>query len=748
MTVTTLIGSSVRLSCACAKSRSNQTSVKSPITWTFTSRSGGPLRVAHWNGVDKNDVSYVSTTKYHMVTSYWYQGDLVVYYASLADQGIYTCEIVERCTVSLDINVPVSKVLITFNRGQFLKDGDVVTIEEHNLAFVKCYSFGAKPAANITWSFSRRPITFEVSRVSFSSHTYRGRFDSISTLKIRRISVLGYLRLTCCGRGTGSSMANSSVILRTVAPLTPPTITGGTNITLATIRRSVILTCSTINSYPVAVIRWYVGGMEHPGTSHHRERHGRFDVTSYLELVVDGEDDGLGIICKVSSPLKTVEKAVKLTVFAPPLSLTVNWTESPVTEGESLTVLCTAHGANPAPHVYWERPTHRIKDTLQQNESLLHLSHATRKDAGRYSCLAENQISSAPSISSFTLLIFYEPVILTKLRTVIIPQQRRSVNITCVAEAIPPPVIKWTSQYYVTNLSRPITLISGTVIIGILEIPGNRGDLPFTFHVMCSASNIVGRTSWTTEIRYEQVSDDDGEISSVPTASTEDLPTLCGGHPDDSKKVPIERPLLIATISACFLFLLVAVLWYTRRRLKMDEFWLVRRDGFYVDMTRRRAGVPGISTVNEEIVSNTTSPRLTPSSGASIRFEFVSQQSVENTYDSIPVVSAMPTAIPNALQPRRRRVHSDDGYYYDVPPPPRGFDTIRRVQSRQLPTIPTVFVPPETMQAVLRSLSRDAGERERPSLTLEQQPGGRSETIIREEVQLFKKSQLRRVLSL
>lgn len=93
-----------------------------------------------------------------------------------------------------------------------------------------------------------------------------------------------------------------------------------------------------------------------------------------------------------------------------------------------------------------------------------------------------------------------------------------------------------------------------------------------------------------------------------------------------------------------------------------------------------------------------------------------------------------------------QRVRSDDGYYYDVPPAPRGFDTVRRVQSRRLPTVPTMFIPPETMQAVLRSLSRDTGEMERP--TLEHQPGGRSETIIREEVRLFKKSQLRRVLSL
>ncbi|XP_003723298.3 hemicentin-1 [Strongylocentrotus purpuratus] len=747
--ITVPTGSSVRLSCACAKSRSLHTSVQSPITWTFTS-SSGPICIANWTGVKKDAVSYSSTTKYRMVTKRWLKGDLVISHTSPADQGNYTCEITRRCTVLLDINVPVSEVFITINRGPFLKAGDVVTIAENDRAIFKCYSIGAKPAASITWSLSRIPIRIQVTSVSFSSFTYKGRYDAVSTLIVRRATMLGYndQPLTCRGSGARASMANSSVWLRIVAPLSPPTITGNTNITLSTTQRSVFLSCSTINSYPLAIIQWSVGGEDHFSTIHHQERFGRFDVTAHLELVVDGSDDGLEIICKVSSPLQTLNKSVTLNVLAPPLGMTVNWTEKPVKEGDSLTVLCTAFGANPKPHVYWETSSHRINDVMRRDgntaTSLLRLSPVTRTDAGLYSCLANNQIASASIIRSFTLRIYYEPNIITTLRTMTIPRYEDTFNITCIAEAIPLPVVEWTSPSYMTNLSRPITEVFGTTIVSLMQIPGDRGNLlPTTFNMTCSASNIIGRTTWTIEIKYGEVSDDVDEDVDPTAPLTVDLPILCDDNPRGIPKMPVERPLLIALISACFVFLLIVLVWHTRRRLKMDEFWVVRREGFYVDMNRRRAGIPGIPTVDElEAVSTTTSPRLTPSSGASIRFEFVSQQSVENTYDAIPVVSAMPSSV----QPRRRRIRSDDGYYYDVPPAPRGFDTVRRVQSRRLPTVPTMFIPPETMQAVLRSLSRDTGEMERP--TLEHQPGGRSETIIREEVRLFKKSQLRRVLSL
>ena len=99
------------------------------------------------------------------------------------------------------------------------------------------------------------------------------------------------------------------------APLTPPTITGRTNVTLSNTQQSVILTCSTINSFPPAVIQWSVGDQDHSTVSHHQKRRGRYDVTSHLELPVDGSDDGLEIVCTVSSPLQSLNKTVQLSVL-------------------------------------------------------------------------------------------------------------------------------------------------------------------------------------------------------------------------------------------------------------------------------------------------------------------------------------------------------------------------------------------------------------------------------------------------
>lgn len=96
-----------------------------------------------------------------------------------------------------------------------------------------------------------------------------------------------------------------------------------------------------------------------------------------------------------------------------------------------------------------------------------------------------------------------EPNIITKLRTMNIPRHEDPFNITCIAEAIPLPVVEWTSPSYITNLSRPITEVFGTTIVSHLQIPGDRDNLlPATFNMTCSASNIVGRTTWTIEIRY------------------------------------------------------------------------------------------------------------------------------------------------------------------------------------------------------------------------------------------------------
>ncbi|XP_071498051.1 neural cell adhesion molecule 1-like [Diadema antillarum] len=473
---------------------------------------------------------------------------LIIEGVTLADEGDYHCHGVDdrpsyysSCTFQLTVQVPVLKAIMSADDGPFLKDGETILIQEDDSKSFQCYSFGAKPAATITWFLSDTPVRREVPTFSYPSHSSPGRYDTSSELKLSRVTIPEFSNksLKCMATGAGSSTVSVTITIQVYVPLERPMIREKVNVTLSRSWRSILLTCSASNSFPPASLHWSV--IEGNATvrklfPNHRPtrdpnafaltRKGRslvdkdsylcdvratlnqadkYDVTSHLFLMVDGRDDGKGITCHASSSIAEISplrsQATELHIKSPPINLRTNWSLEQVVEGARIAIECEAVGANPRPanFVYWVRGDNGrraqrsnkldgVGSTANGSSSVLVFSNVTRSDAGPYKCVADNGIGAVELSSRIYVDVIYKPSIVTKQAAYNLQHDR--VNITCIAEGHPPPSIKWTNP---NPLNQTEERIHGTTTIGRVSIALDRSlRQTGVSEVMCIAYNILG----------------------------------------------------------------------------------------------------------------------------------------------------------------------------------------------------------------------------------------------------------------
>ncbi|XP_032871974.1 sialic acid-binding Ig-like lectin 10 [Amblyraja radiata] len=112
------------------------------------------------------------------------------------------------------------------------------------------------------------------------------------------------------------------------------------------------------------------------------------------------------LTCRVTYPTVSSEQNLILTVQYAPRNLSItspnNVNNSVAKEGNSAAFLCSIH-SNPASNLTWRHLNDTLNTTRSSNELWMKILGVTRKDAGDYQCVAENEHGTAEE--SVTLIV-------------------------------------------------------------------------------------------------------------------------------------------------------------------------------------------------------------------------------------------------------------------------------------------------------------------------------------------------------
>ncbi|XP_059360201.1 uncharacterized protein LOC132098094 isoform X1 [Carassius carassius] len=255
---------------------------------------------------------------------------------------------------------------------------------------------------------------------------------------------------------------------------------------------------TTPNLFPLHVVEWVRLGYNVPilikfgsyTPRVHPNYRGRVSLSRGASLLVDKltlEDEGW-FECRILLLDKTTDEFQNgtwnfLSISAPPVFIKTPPHFLEVMLGESLTLLCDAHG-NPKPTIIWRKDGRDAEkqEEIQVFNETLSLSKVTRETAGIYKCHVSN---SEGNLTHTTQLQVKGPPI------IIIPPEDTTMNMSqdailqCQAEAYPSNLTyEWWKQgqnvYHIEILkSRVKILVDGTLLISGL-IPEDSGNYTCT----------------------------------------------------------------------------------------------------------------------------------------------------------------------------------------------------------------------------------------------------------------------------
>ncbi|GFT31287.1 hemicentin-1 [Nephila pilipes] len=212
--------------------------------------------------------------------------------------------------------------------------------------------------------------------------------NSKSILKINHVQELDSGTYSCIAMNkVGSSSQDFEVSV-----LVPPQIQGNSFEELEImLHESIDLNC-VVNGHPLPQIKWYKNDIEIPLN--------RFDVVfsddfQTLTLLKPEETDTGNYSCKATNIVGDASKVEHLNVLVPPHIVQQSVTETfRVKEGDVLRLNCEAHGT-PPPKIVWLKNGQSVPLRLYQaDEQVLEIQHLSRKDSGRYVCVATNKVGS------------------------------------------------------------------------------------------------------------------------------------------------------------------------------------------------------------------------------------------------------------------------------------------------------------------------------------------------------------------
>ena len=170
-------------------------------------------------------------------------------------------------------------------------------------------------------------------------------------------------------------------------------------------------------------------------------------------------------------------------------------------ENLNLTITCKVESDPKPTNIIWFKDNKRlhVNNRLKVNQSnpeKLVILQASTKDSGKYKCQAQ-QITPSTSKAKSILLqvkILHKPYWVNTNKTIIYKtiQPQEQVNLTCIVEAFPPPIITWhaNDQYFETiNTSDTKNLRETEIESSLYLIASNK---PLTKNYTCRAENHLG----------------------------------------------------------------------------------------------------------------------------------------------------------------------------------------------------------------------------------------------------------------
>ncbi|XP_059151468.1 hemicentin-1-like [Physella acuta] len=282
-----------------------------------------------------------------------------------------------------------------------------------------------------------------------------------------------------------------------VSIMVPPEIEEGQTEVAESVNSRAILPCET-SGQPPPTVTWTKNDQPFPATG---LRHRVLPSGSLEFMIVRLEDDGV-YTCNASNAAGSAHRSVQLYVRIPAKIVSRGQPTVRASEGEAVILSCQVEGL-PTPNLQWLKnrillsPDRRI--TLMSNGSL-YISVLDRKDAGVYTCLAEN---NAGSDAKDIRLRVQEPPELLVGQTEFTVLQNRTIVLPCQANGRPKPKITWEKDGQDITLSTSHRRGSGrvhyiTLQNGNLAIPHSRAEDVGTY--TCTAENSAGRRSQTLKL--------------------------------------------------------------------------------------------------------------------------------------------------------------------------------------------------------------------------------------------------------
>ena len=198
--------------------------------------------------------------------------------------------------------------------------------------------------------------------------------------------------------------------------------------------------CLSSGANPPAKLYFEVDGiisMENSYQTNIRLESGGWRSTLKMPLLLERNIHHLQIECKIEDNINLSDSTMIDINYAPVIQELLT-EQLVVNEGEPLSIRCTVD-SNPRAVIYWKHPE---GNKIVKHEVLI-LNEATKEDAGKYVCVAENIIGKVES-DPIEVKVNHAPEIKS-----VGPSEMILVNIdemlflTCMAESVPPPAYRW-----------------------------------------------------------------------------------------------------------------------------------------------------------------------------------------------------------------------------------------------------------------------------------------------------------------
>ncbi|XP_034231154.1 irregular chiasm C-roughest protein isoform X3 [Thrips palmi] len=354
---------------------------------------------------------------------------------------------------------------------------------------------------NCSWQKDNKPVGMYPKKYEWAGSQEQGDCSIwIRNATLNFDDGLWECQVTASEFTTGDALTSppAKLVVR-VAPQTPRIefngshVLPGRNVSVR-VGSSAVVKCISRFGNPPANIRWLLGSEDITSQANQtnateEDNHRLYVATSYVRIASVRDLHRQPLRCVAmheSHSTKSQDAEVKLDVHYPPEVSLSGTPTSDLEENVDRVLLACKADANPPAAVFWEA-TDRGNELVSSQETLQFLP-VTRKNAGRYTCRAKNEVGFSPPVTVY-LDVKYAPRVVAiepRVRTTTV-KLGSSVSFNCTAEGNPEPSYQWLQKMPTTQ---------DTVIIrgSQAELVMHNVTYEHQGEYVCKVTNLIGGT--------------------------------------------------------------------------------------------------------------------------------------------------------------------------------------------------------------------------------------------------------------